>query len=309
MNALKPYIGRFAPSPSGPLHFGSLVTAVASYLDARIHQGKWLLRIEDIDPPREQIGASAAIQSTLEAHGLEWDESPLFQSERAEIYHETLHQLRHRQLSYRCACTRKRLSQINGHYDGFCIANPPEEDKACALRLNVKECHDKNLIDNNTQFYDRVQKPETLHHPLATCDLADFVIHRKDGLFAYQLAVVVDDIQQNISHIVRGCDLIDTTATQLCLTDVLAGERCFYAHIPIAVDSLNNKLSKQNHAPAIDNRRVSENLTRALLFLGVNIPEEIKQEAPTKILAWSAHHWDLSMVPKQPALPEPAPLA
>lgn len=280
------YIGRFAPSPSGPLHFGSLVCALASYLDAKRHRGKWLVRIEDIDPPREQAGASEQILSCLAAHGLHWDQNVRYQSQRSDAYREVLRQLNADNLTYRCTCTRKRLAPLGGCYDGYCRRNGAAEDKPAALRLKVHDLppryqHLRPYID----FYDRVKGliGENLNH-----SQGDFVVCRKDGFFAYQLAVVVDDIDQGISHVVRGDDLLDTTAKQIFLYQVLGQQPPKYAHIPVIVDKNGNKLSKQNHAPAIDPADAVNNLTAALAHLALPVPADIlSSQSCDHILAWA----------------------
>ena len=191
--------GRFAPSPSGPLHFGSLLAAVASFVDARAAGGRWLLRMEDIDPPREMAGADKLILSTLEQHGLHWDGAVLYQSTRHARYREVLDDLLARGQIYRCACTRARLISLHRVYDGYCRQHPPPADAACALRLQLPE---KSVV-----FDDRIQGVQVQH----LAEAGDCIIHRKDGLFAYQLAVVVDDIDQGVTDIVRGNDILPST--------------------------------------------------------------------------------------------------
>lgn len=263
----RPYIGRFAPSPTGPLHFGSLVCALASYLDAKQHGGKWLLRIEDIDPPREQPRAADSIKRTLEAHGLYWDGEVRYQSQRSEAYRECLRELQRLDLIYRCNCTRARLAPLNGRYDGHCRHHPPPAGEASALRLKVTDLPPAfQHIGNRIEFEDRIcgLQIESINEISG-----DFVIHRKDGLFAYQLAVVVDDIDQGVTDIVRGDDLLDTTARQIFLYRILSHTPPSYAHIPVIKDKHGNKLSKQNQAPAINNATPEDNLKRALTTLGV----------------------------------------
>ena len=265
------YIGRFAPSPTGPLHFGSLVCALASYLDAKRHGGKWLLRIEDIDPPREQPGAGDAIKRTLEAHGLYWDGEVRYQSQRSDAYWDCLHELRKSGLIYPCNCTRVRLAPLNGRYDGHCRRHAPPVHEPCALRLKVTELPPEfRHIHNVIQFVDGIQgiQKEDIERVSG-----DFVIHRKDGLFAYQLAVVVDDIDQGITDIVRGGDLLDTTARQIFLYRILGKTPPQYSHIPVVKDEYGNKLSKQNHAPAVDLQPPHSNIKNALLFLGYSTTE------------------------------------
>jgi glutamyl-Q tRNA(Asp) synthetase len=286
----RPYIGRFAPSPTGPLHFGSLVCALASYLDARHHGGKWLLRIEDIDPPREQSGAADAIKRTLEAHGLCWDGEVRYQSQRSEAYWECINELKKLDLVYPCNCTRARLASLKGPYDGHCRRHPPAAGEACALRLKVSDLPPAfRQLDTQISFHDRVRGIQSEN--LETVS-GDFVIHRKDGFFAYQLAVVVDDIDQGITDIVRGDDLLDTTARQIFLYYILGKKPPSFAHIPVIRDEHGNKLSKQNHASAVDNANYQNNLHDALRALGINL--EKKNTLPA-LLQEAAIHWPLAI--------------
>lgn len=289
-----PYTGRFAPSPSGPLHLGSLVCALASFLDARAHGGKWLLRIEDIDPPREQAGAAEQIRKTLECHQLYWDGDLVFQSDRSEAYRHTIDHLREMGLVYPCNCTRARLSPLKGRYDGHCRINPPDTKQPCSLRLVTSNFPAPlTTLDSNIQFIDRFCGPQTEN--IASVS-GDYIIHRKDGLFAYQLAVVVDDIDQGVTDIVRGDDLLDTTAKQGFLYRVLNHPPPRYGHIPVVVDERGNKLSKQNHAPAIDDRQPLENLKTALAILhrqmGVTPVAGIERFGSiAELLEWGVLEW------------------
>ena len=295
------YRGRFAPSPSGLLHFGSLIAALASFLDAKSFinangkAGKWLVRIEDIDPPREQPGASTEILSTLEAFGLYWDEDVLYQSNQGQYYHEILKELTKQKLSYYCQCSRADIKAIGGIYQGECLtANHPPQGKALRL-INQYGLH---------QFTDLFQGDVTCNQALAN---EDFTIHRKDGLFAYQLAVVADDIAQNITHVVRGCDLLEPTARQLTLYQTLSKNfhgsflTCTtpqYGHVPLAVTSDGYKLSKQNKAPAIDKTNPQPALVAALKFLG-QAPEKGLIEADVEdVIKWAVQHWKRESVPQ-----------
>ena len=281
------YVGRFAPSPSGPLHFGSLVCALASYLDAKSHAGTWLVRIDDIDPPREQQGASAAILDTLQNHGLMWDGDVFYQSQQAERYRAILDSLAERQLAYRCHCTRKRLSALAHIYDSYCLDHPPAPGTASAIRLNLQGClHQYPEVAQTVVFEDgihgRIQEDITR--------LGDFIIHRKDGLFAYQLAVVADDIYQGITHVVRGADLLETTAKQLYFIELLSHHRPQYTHIPVVLNEAGQKLSKQNHAPALDSRQAVTNLRHACVQLELgNPPANIHNL--TELLTWAIERW------------------
>ncbi len=290
------YRGRFAPSPSGQLHFGSLIAALASFLDAKAfknnlgEQGRWLIRIEDIDPPREQEGASSAILRTLEAFGLHWDESVLYQSTQSNYYREILACLNQKGLSYYCQCTRAQIKALGGVYQGHCktLANPAEQS---ATRLiNQYGVY---------QFNDIFQGDVTCNKALAN---EDFIIHRKDNLFAYQLAVVADDISQNISHVVRGCDLLEPTARQLSFYQTLNDSflKCRapqYGHVPLVVTNEGYKLSKQNKAPAINNTKPQPALIAALNFLGQSPVAELTHASVEEIIAWAIKHWQRDKVP------------
>ena len=290
------YRGRFAPSPSGLLHFGSLIAALASFLDAKAstnekgQQGKWLVRIEDIDPPREQFGASSAILTTLDAFGLHWDEQVLYQSKQAQRYHDVLADLFDNGLSYYCQCTRAQIKMVGGIYQGHC-RNLTLPKVGSAIRL-------KNQLAQ-FQFNDIFQGQVYCEQTLAN---EDFIIHRKDGLFAYQLAVVVDDIEQNINQVIRGCDLLEPTARQLTFFATLKKTAPRYGHVPIAVTSEGYKLSKQNKASAIDNNKPQPDLIAALNFLGQDPINELKGKqsyaSVEEIITWAIKHWQREKVPK-----------
>lgn len=297
--AKPPYRGRFAPSPSGPLHFGSLVCALASYLDAKANGGQWLLRMEDIDPPREMTGASESILHTLRAHNLHWDEALLFQSTRSEAYLDQLAIFLKNNLAYRCNCTRKRLASFQGKYDGHCLRSPPPENQQAAIRLNIREC--LKLVSDETSFQDLIQGQQVN----TLIEAGDFIIHRKDGLFAYQLAVVVDDIFQGITRVVRGCDLLETTAQQRLLFKILGKPIPEYAHIPVLIDKKGRKLSKQNHARPVDNKKSANNIREALNILGLHAPDSLAQENAA-LLAWGTAHWKLHTLYQRSSIPAPS---
>lgn len=278
------YIGRFAPSPSGPLHFGSLVAALASYLDARAHQGKWLVRMEDIDSPREQPGASNLILKTLEAYGLHWDGSVLFQSNRSEAYDEILDKLLHKQKLYPCTCTRKQLNGLNGVYPGYCRNTRVIPNQPHALRLL---CNSKII-----KFRDRIQGEQSFD--LST--LGDFILKRKDGLYAYQLAACVDDHFQEITHIVRGIDLLDSTPRQIYLQSQLDYPHPDHAHIPVITQSSGNKLSKQNHAPAIPLDNPHPVVIRAFAALGLQPEPDHLMGSIEEILNWAVQNWSVTHI-------------
>lgn len=279
-----PYRGRFAPSPSGPLHFGSLVTALASYIHAKQNNGTWLVRIEDIDPPREQQGADSLILATLEAYGLCWDESVLYQSQQTEHYLAILDDLANQQLTYACLCTRAEIKAIGGIYQGHC-RNSENDHEYAAIRLI-------NKLAINTY--------EDLIQGTVKCDTAlakeDFILRRKDGLFAYQLAVVVDDIAQNISHIIRGCDLLEPTARQLTFFKQLQKNTPLFGHVPLAITSQGYKLSKQNKAPAINNHNPQPTLIAALNFLQQQPPKELINDSVNNIIEWAINNFDFSLL-------------
>jgi glutamyl-Q tRNA(Asp) synthetase len=286
------YRGRFAPSPSGFLHFGSLIAALASFLDAKSFissngfSGRWLVRIEDIDPPREQVGASSAILATLEAFGLYWDESVLYQSQQSEIYQDTLSDLRQQNLSYYCQCTRAEIKALGGIYQGHCrTLNQSKQNSAIRL-INPYGLY---------QFDDIFQGKVYCEKALAK---EDFIIHRKDGLFAYQLAVVVDDIHQNINHIIRGCDLLEPTARQLTLFTTLNSPTPEYGHVPLAITTDGYKLSKQNRAPSINNNKPQPALIAALNFLGQAPDPTLINETVDDIISWAINHWSRDKVAK-----------
>jgi glutamyl-Q tRNA(Asp) synthetase len=284
------YVGRFAPSPSGPLHAGSLLTAVASYVDARAAAGRWLVRMEDLDPPREMPGADQLILQTLQCHGLRWDGDVLYQSTRHTRYRAVLERLAARGLTYRCACNRARLANLGHCYDGWCRKNPPPLDVPCAIRLQVPD----NLSDGVMSFCDRIQGEQ--QQSLAV--EGDFIIHRKDGLFAYQLAVVVDDRDQGITDVVRGSDILESTAKQIYLAKQCEGSVMRYAHIPVLLGTDNQKLSKQNHAPALDNAQAVKNVWRALDTLGQKPAPELLDVAPEVLLAWAIENWKVEAIPR-----------
>ena len=286
------YCGRFAPSPSGFLHFGSLIAALASFLDAKSFvtpngcSGRWLVRIEDIDPPREKTGASSAILATLEAFGLYWDESVLYQSQQSEIYQDTLSDLHQRSLSYYCQCTRAEIKVLGGIYYGHCRTLNQSKPNSAIRLINQYGLY---------QFDDIFQGKVDCEQALAK---EDFIIHRKDGLFAYQLAVVVDDIYQNINHVIRGCDLLQPTARQLTLFATLNSPAPVYGHVPLAVTNVGYKLSKQNKAPSINNNKPQPALIAALNFLGQAPDPSLINERVDDIISWAINNWSRDKVAK-----------
>lgn len=267
---------------------GSLVCALASYLDARQNGGSWLVRVEDIDPPREQPGATRVILRCLEAHGLTWDGEVMYQSRRSEAYLAALDKLTSAELCYRCVCTRKRLSALDSIYDGHCRRQRHGASAPASIRLNIDAARHYLGATKPIDIVDRVQ--DTTTDNLAE----DFIIHRKDGLFAYQLAVVVDDIDQGVTHIVRGHDLFDSTGKQLFLGRILRGGAIDYAHIPVLTDTQGLKLSKQNRASAVDHRTAGANLVAALTHLKQSPPSLLTASSVTEIITWGIENWDIA---------------
>ena len=275
------YIGRFAPSPSGELHFGSLIAALGSYLQARAQQGQWLVRIEDIDPPREVPGAADAILRQLEHYGLHWDGDVLWQSQRHDAYRERLAWLKAQGLCYYCTCTRARIHSVGGHYDGHCrdLQRGPEN---AALRLRQT----RPVLG----FHDGLRGDITTDEALAR---EDFIIHRRDGLFAYNLAVVVDDRFQGVTEIVRGADLIEPTVRQISLYQHFGWQPPAYIHLPLALNADGHKLSKQNHAPALPGGDPRPEIVRALQFLKQDVPEAWRDLSLEVLLKNAVAHWRL----------------
>jgi len=296
---MKPYRGRFAPSPTGPLHFGSLVAAVGSYLDARQHEGEWLVRMEDLDRPREAEGAADAILRTLEAYGFEWHGSVMRQSRRRRAYDAALERLQRLGAVFPCACTRREIadSNLSGAvepiYPGTCRNGPPPGRPARTIRLRVD--------DAVVAFEDRLQG--RIEQSLAN-EVGDFVVRRADGLFAYQLAVVVDDFEQGITDVVRGADLLASTGRQLLLQSLLGYPAPRYAHLPVAVNQNGEKLSKQTLAPPLGAEEAPLHLWRALCFLGQEPPEALKAERTPGLWSWALAHWSTEKVPARRSLRE-----
>ena len=291
-NVQSRYRGRFAPSPTGPLHFGSLVAAVGSYVDARAHDGTWLVRMEDLDPPRVVAGAADDILRTLEAFGLHWDETIVWQSARHDAYAAALAQLIETGHSFFCACTRKEIADSSlGRdgtpiYPGTCRDGLAPGRTARAIRVRVR--------DETIAFRDRLQG-EVVQN--LSRDIGDFIIRRADGCYAYQLAVVVDDAWQDITDVVRGADLLDSTARQIHLQRLLDLPTPHYLHLPIATNAQGEKLSKQTLAAPVDATRPVEGLLRALRFLGQPAPDGLRSAHPGEVLEWAIANWDRARLP------------
>ncbi|WP_270806589.1 MULTISPECIES: tRNA glutamyl-Q(34) synthetase GluQRS [Aeromonas] len=286
-----PYVGRFAPSPSGPLHFGSLIAALGSFLQARSRRGRWLVRIEDIDPPREMAGAAALILKTLEAYGLEWDGEVMFQSARHGRYDEIIDQLYRAGDLYWCRCTRREIMAAGGFYSGHCRTLGLAAE-GCAARL--RQHHPVYHFDDRLQGHIAV--------PAALAE-EDFIIRRRDGLYAYNLAVVVDDMDSGITEIVRGADLLEPTVRQIALYQTLGAPVPDWVHLPLAVLADGNKLSKQNHAPALALDEVRPALWQALHFLGQCPPPELMASRIDEIIGWGIANWQLDRVPASQKIP------
>ncbi|WP_308073246.1 tRNA glutamyl-Q(34) synthetase GluQRS [Neisseria polysaccharea] len=288
------YTGRFAPSPTGLLHIGSLLTAVASYADARSNGGKWLVRMEDLDPPREMSGAASHILHTLEAFGFEWDGEVAYQSRRYALYEETLCRLKTAGLVYPCHCSRKdwqagaRRGADGFVYNGRCRhpgQRPALQGKHPAWRIRVP--------DRVIGFSDGIVGGYAQN--LAR-DIGDFVLLRADGYWAYQLAVVADDAEQGVTHIVRGQDLLVSTPRQIYLQQCLGVPTPRYAHLPLLTNAQGQKWSKQTLAPALDLNRREQLLRQVFRYL--KLPDAPETDRPAELLDWAVAHWDMDKVPK-----------
>lgn len=289
-----PYRGRFAPSPTGPLHFGSLVAALASFLDARANGGGWLIRIEDLDPLRETRQAARQILASLEAHGLQGDGPVRYQSAHLDLYRKRLQQLERGGYAYACPCSRKELRAHGGIHPRQCRTKLAEAlGQPCAMRFALE--------DRRWSWDDLL-----LGQQAATtrAEIDDFVLQRKEGYFAYQLAVVADDIEQRITHVVRGSDLLDSTPFQLALYERFAVPPPAFMHLPVIVDAAGKKLSKQTFAPALDLSQPALNLNAAFAALNHTLPPALAAGPPSVQLAWGESNWQRSRLP--PALEIPA---
>ncbi|HVW07112.1 MAG TPA: tRNA glutamyl-Q(34) synthetase GluQRS [Bryobacteraceae bacterium] len=251
------YRVRFAPSPTGPLHFGSLVAALASYLDARAAGGAWLVRMEDLDTPRNVPGAGEEILRTLERFGFTWDEPVVWQSGRIDLYQAALDRLRTAGLAYPCSCSRKGTG--GGPYPGTCRNGPRDPGRPLSWRVRTDD------------------------------EGGDFIVRRSDGIFAYQLAVVADDGAQGITDVVRGADLLDSTPRQMYLQRLLGLPCPHYLHVPVALNEAGEKLSKQNHAPPLDEANPARELREALRFLG---QRDVDGAAPDEIIPQAIRNWN-----------------
>ena len=276
------YIGRFAPSPTGPLHFGSAVAAIASFLDARANNGRWLLRIEDIDPPREQAGAAQSIIKTLTTLGMQWDGEIIFQSERTKRYDLALEKLEREERLYRCGCTRREIG--TGPYPGTCRDGLPRGKTARSTRFRVPDAPIEFIDDTYGRQVESIEQT-----------IGDFNLVRADGLYSYHLAVVVDDAEQGITHIVRGVDLLSSTARQIALQQALGYPTPHYRHIPVVRDADGNKLSKQTGATGIEDADPVSIWQQALSFLN---QESYVAKAPClpALIAFAIDNWQTSRI-------------
>lgn len=301
MSVVQPYRGRFAPSPTGPLHFGSLIAAVGSYLEARTHQGEWRVRIEDVDTPRCRPEHESAILRTLVSYGFRIDGEIMRQRDRSHAYQAALNRLHYDQHVFGCACTRKEIGDsLLGSdgaplYPGTCRNGITAGKEARAWRLRV---HDRDV-----GFTDAVQGWTAQN--LAN-EVGDFVLLRADGLFAYQLAVVVDDAEQSITHVVRGADLLASTPRQIYLQQCLGVTTPHYVHLPVVVNAAGEKLSKQTLAEPLDDNNPVPALWQALRFLGQQPPAELAQTSRDALWQWALQHWQLAHVPRCMSAPFPS---
>lgn len=288
------YRGRFAPSPTGPLHLGSLLAAVGSYLQARSQGGSWLVRMENLDPPREAEGAADDILRTLEAYGLFWDEVVLYQSDRNEDYAEVLEQLRRQEQIYPCHCSRKSISSIakigvaGAIYPDICRNKLPDFHRPHSLRLRTEA----QTIGFDDPVFGRLE--QNIHR-----EVGDFVLRRADQLYNYQLAVVVDDAFQQITEVVRGHDLYHLTPAQIFLQQQLGLPTPAYIHLPLLTTPQGQKLSKQNGAKAINKQHPIPTLIDILCLLGQQPPAEIADANLDELWQWAIKHWKLTQVPSK----------
>ncbi len=287
------YRGRFAPTPSGPLHFGSLIAAVGSYLEAKRHSGQWWLRIDDIDPPRVQPGAIDSILRCLERYGFGWDGPVIYQSQRRDAYHAVLLRLRQLGVIFPCACSRSEIFGValNGTegpvYPGTCRVGMQPGSRARALRLRV--------CDESLELEDEIQG---IQRRALERDLGDVVLYRADTVFSFHLASTVDDAEFGMTHIVRGADLLESSIRQTYLQRLLDYRVPHYAHLPVAASAAGEKLSKQTHAQELSMTDPQLPLVRALQFLGQTPPEELVSYRVEDIWQWAIAHWRLQTVPR-----------
>jgi glutamyl-Q tRNA(Asp) synthetase len=280
------YVGRFAPSPTGPLHFGSIIAALASYLDAKYHQGLWLVRIDDLDTPRLQPGAADDILFSLEKLGLHWDRGIVYQSKRQLAYRSAEKELDDKELLYPCYCSRKTVA--GKPYSGTCLNRQAIKNTQHSIRVKTQA--------GSISFTDLIQGKfeQNLKN-----DVGDFIVKRADGLYAYHLAVAVDDAEQGVTHIVRGSDLLESTPRQIYLQQQLSLITPLYSHLPVATTHLSEKISKQCKALDVLSQEKPENiLIHSLAHLGQQPDASLKKANNKEILQWAVSNWNLSQVPK-----------
>ena len=298
---MRAYVGRFAPSPTGPLHYGSLVAAVASYLQAASQAGTWLVRMDDLDPPREQAGASDSILQALDIHGFEYP-APVYQSNRLDRYTEVLEQLLSSGVAYPCACSRKQIhatasfGRAGAIYPGTCRGGlPPGVTNPLAVRLRTD--------NQEVQFSDGLQGPQTCR---IESEIGDFLLRRGDGLISYHLAAVIDDAEQAVTEVVRGTDLLDSSFPQVFLQRALGLPQPAYMHIPVVLNARGQKLSKQTHAAPINQEYPVRNIFKCLLFLEQNPPSSLQSAKLDELWAWARQHWNPARLAGQRSRPETA---
>lgn len=285
------YRGRFAPSPTGPLHFGSLVAATGSYLQAKHQQGEWLVRIDDIDPPREVKGATTNILKTLEEFGFQWDGEISYQSQRHQYYNDAIDELQRKQLAYSCNCTRSSITKATGQtgssvrYPGLCRNKNLTNANQYSIRILTTE---KFIV-----FHDR------LHGSVSTNfdqEIGDFILRRADSYFSYHLATGIDDAEQNITEVVRGADLLQCTAQQIHVQNSLNLATPGYMHLPVALNEQGEKLSKQTYAPAIDKANAVSLLFKTLKFLGQQPSSELESATIDELWQWAIANWSIKLI-------------
>jgi glutamyl-Q tRNA(Asp) synthetase len=284
---MPPYIGRFAPTPSGDLHLGSLYTAAASFLDARAHGGRWLVRIEDIDRPREVAGSAAGILRTLQAFGFEWDGAIVRQRDRMEHYADALQTLQARDLTFECSCSRLQLED-ESRYPGTCRARPSAMGVSTATRLRVEQ----GYID----FTDLIQGS---YRQDVAAAAGDVILRRRDQIISYLLAVVVDDAAQGVTHIVRGADLLDNTPRQIYLQKVLRLPLPTYAHVPVLTEPDDTKLAKSRRSVRLCAESVLPQLFAVFSMLGLAPPGYLAEATLAEAWGWAMTEWHIQAVPKR----------
>jgi glutamyl-Q tRNA(Asp) synthetase len=285
------YVGRFAPSPSGVLHLGSLFTAAASYLDARAHDGRWLVRIEDLDSPRVVPGSTAGILRTLQAFGFEWDDEVVYQSARIELYAAALESLRARALTFECSCSRSQLAD-ESRYPGLCRDGPLSTGSPTATRLRVEA--------GRVEFADLIQG--RFRQDVAAA-VGDVVLRRRDGLFSYVLAVVIDDAAQGVTHVVRGADLLDNTPRQIYLQRLLDLPEPNYSHVPVLTELDGQKLAKSARSVHADARTAVQQLLQIFDLLNLSPPPNLAGASLRDAWQWAHAHWNVQRVPKRISQP------